>query len=201
MQFYIDKLFLLVVLLVSSSVALAEDNNIGAGDQYNYFTQDFLRICGEMALSGNPPSIGASETTIELTATTRFHIFNRDERVICSLHASYGSSVSGLTEQELLTISPEWLENPEIFGPAFDTWILENETENFLHPNTDCLGILPYGDSVTEVLYSRAVSIKDTGRVIVVEVTRLVQSILEPSRGFQVRLHAIAYNFPPACLM
>lgn len=198
MQAYINKICMLMACLISSGVALAED--IGAGDWFNYFDDSFLRICGQMALTENHPFTGSSDTTIELTTRTRLDIYNRDELVICSLHASYGSPVSGLTREELLAVSPQWLENPETIGTASDTWILENETEFLLHPNTSGLGILPYGDSVTEVLYSRAVSVKDTGRIIVLEITRLVQSVLEPDRGFQIRLHAMATNLPPTCI-
>ncbi len=168
--------------------------------EHDPFSDEFLPTCGPLALSGASPYFGKSISGGANASRSKVEMKERGEFTFCSLFEMYRSDISDFEGVNLSKYQPKWLEDPYSVGAAFNLWIEENRSSIQLSPSPSCVGVLKADDSVTEVLFSRAITIDDTARVIAVEITQSPMSYVDPDQGYTITLFAWASNAPAECV-
>lgn len=195
MRMWIQVLALFVSFTLPSSL----ETRGAEHHTYNPFVSEFLKICGYIGISGEPFYKSTALSLATLFSGLTIEVRAKDEYIFCSLFGSYNSNVSRNGEEQSPALGSVWLEDASSIGVSFDRWVEEFQVSAKLQPNTNCLTSPDELDVVTQLLYSRAVSVGETKRVIVVEIKRILDSYLEPNRGYSDVLFAWSTNSPAEC--
>lgn len=188
------------VVLMSFSASLADTGSTKTNNKRNPFVHDFLPICGQLAISGTQSRIWYSKLAKTLAAGSPLEIKIKNDIAACSLVKSYSSNVSDIGQARRQKLQPWWLKDISHIESAFDSWIRANRSVAHLRAASNCERKRGRTGPVDEVLYSRSVSVGNSRRIILVQITRSAHSYLEPDRGHSTTLTALAINGPADCV-
>lgn len=189
-----------IAFFALSRVAFADGYQISELDTYDPFVEEFLVICGEVALSKDQSPYAGTDIERRLTSRSGVEIYYNGSYMFCSFFSSYYSDASSFDVEDPSDHQPWWLKEPENIADSFDRWIEKNSARFDFLPANGCLKTQTEEDRATTREYARAVSIGKTSRAIVVEITRVPTSYLEPSRGYHRSLVAYTSNSPMKCV-
>jgi hypothetical protein len=112
-----------IAFFALSRVAFADGYQISELDTYDPFVEEFLVICGEVALSKDQSPYAGTDIERRLTSRSGVEIYYNGSYMFCSFFSSYYSDASSFDVEDPSDHQPWWLKEPENIADSFDRWI------------------------------------------------------------------------------
>jgi len=133
------------------------------------FSNGFLTTCGDVFLDGLENAAVPTYRGISREGVAQIKVTKFDDALFCNLFETYTNDVSDIAPAKRQQFQPKWLKDPLQVAEQFDSWIDAHSNEYDL---TSIDGCRSGPKSNVATVYTKVITLADTGRVLSVELSQ-----------------------------